>query len=119
MMPGVVLFLPTPSARRATPTVGYLAMFEYIFLPTPSARRATCGSCNSSRTSCISTHALREEGDANHGVTLDSQVISTHALREEGDLRRWDTPPPFYSISPPALREEGDLTCQVLDVFSN
>ena len=36
----------------------------------------------------ISTHALREEGDAG-SVTLDMSIdISTHALREEGDAGR-------------------------------
>ena len=57
-----------------------------IFLPTPSARRATdvvdvCGNAV-----LISTHALREEGDGVACCGLDAAPISTHALREEGDL---------------------------------
>ena len=57
------LFLPTPSARRATggsPAKSSQAKF----LPTPSARRATGG--RQQRRPCvrISTHALREEGDS-------------------------------------------------------
>ena len=34
-----------------------------IFLPTPSARRATNGFFGVAHVHCISTHALREEGD--------------------------------------------------------
>ena len=56
-----------------------------VFLPTPSARRATaCADCGRVKT-LISTHALREEGDpAAHG-SRHQCGISTHALREEGD----------------------------------
>ena len=35
----------------------------------------------------ISTHALREEGDAGATVNISIYTISTHALREEGDLK--------------------------------
>ena len=80
------------------------------FLSTPSARRATVSSRDSPRTSKISIHALREEGDAaatllsrvpSHfyprpprggrpsalGSATFSSAISIHALREEGDLK--------------------------------
>ena len=55
------------------------------FLPTPSARRATarCRCPDTIRT--ISTHALREEGDAAGTDGGLGRRISTHALREEGD----------------------------------
>ena len=78
-------FLSTPSARRATsrrdtssgypanfyprpPRGGRLIFYSYEmhvaeFLSTPSARRATLSSCSLSRTTEISIHALREEGD--------------------------------------------------------
>ena len=57
------VFLPTPSARRATQHPGDVAVNVSLFLPTPSARRATAvGSCKFA-TPLISTHALREEGD--------------------------------------------------------
>ena len=56
-----------------------------IFLSTPSARRATsplsCYTCAKS----ISIHALREEGDRKGRHCNFFQVISIHALREEGD----------------------------------
>ena len=81
---------------------------ELIFLPTPSARRATDGKAVFVRFHPISTHALREEGDRQmigftktlsnfyprpprggrprymSGYNYDRR-ISTHALREEGD----------------------------------
>ena len=78
------------------------------FLPTPSARRATARPQADAPAGRISTHALREEGDADaasrprrHKQFLptpsarratddldeeeDEEGISTHALREEGD----------------------------------
>ena len=81
-----LVFLSTPSARRATseapakprcsshfyprpPRGGRLqhpltiAVFV-LFLSTPSARRATCELCCSDIQKLISIHALREEGDA-------------------------------------------------------
>ena len=81
-----------------------------VFLSTPSARRATVLQLTALRHFEISIHALREEGDSGcglhlrprpyfyprpprggrlgQGVDLTLQgVISIHALREEGD--RW------------------------------
>ena len=101
------LFLPTPSARRATrrivPTVCHLGISTHAlreegdlssssatiapirFLPTPSARRATFHLRGQHRVLDISTHALREEGDDNTLLWHSPRMISTHALREEGD----------------------------------
>ena len=58
-----LLFLPTPSARRAT-FVPPAPPSRRRFLPTPSARRAT-GLCDEMTGYMwdISTNALREEGD--------------------------------------------------------
>ena len=92
MIPGWRLgevFLPTPSARRATFTPDELKLLNQL----------------------ISTHALREEGDVNRKSIRNElnyfyprpprggrpgrrlkypprPAISTHALREEGDARR-------------------------------
>ena len=79
-----------------------------LFLSTPSARRATNALMNQDTAGLISIHALREEGDytrcfdvreeddfyprpprggrhpQNVGGTA-SRIISIHALREEGD----------------------------------
>ena len=58
-----LVFLSTPSVRRATDQSLTPTMGVKQFLSTPSVRRATrradlCGSHH-----CISIHALREEGD--------------------------------------------------------
>ena len=126
-----VLFLPTPSARRATfsltpftiwinisthalreegdrPDTGRKCpcsnfyprpprggrhplcrrrSFCHKFLPTPSARRATAPGIILIWDRSISTHALREEGDAGTFQSCTGCDISTHALREEGDYR--------------------------------
>ena len=58
-----MLFLSTPSARRATSVI-HIGDIQLQFLSTPSARRATCKML--ATVSCsprISIHALREEGD--------------------------------------------------------
>ena len=56
----------------------------------------------------ISTHALREEGDAANAAEIAKHAISTHALREEGDLTCSHYSIPSKRISTHALREEGD-----------
>ena len=56
-----------------------------IFLPTPSVRRATAGPTAGELAEDISTHALREEGDLLLAFEFQTKTISTHALREEGD----------------------------------
>ncbi len=88
-------FLPTPSARRATPYVKTFLRRFWIsthalreegddwsnprlvlpspFLPTPSARRATAKILHHGGWEEISTHALREEGDADVLVVRDSR----------------------------------------------
>ena len=56
-----------------------------IFLSTPSARRATRGRAGGAPPEAISIHALREEGDPHLAKQAAGGVISIHALREEGD----------------------------------
>ena len=66
MLPSVLmvglLFLSTPSARRATQWMRdpYTLL---VFLSTPSARRATLFCHGQTGQHLISIHALREEGD--------------------------------------------------------
>ena len=112
-----------------------------LFLSTPSARRATIRRASVDPDIAISIHALREEGDQDiplvpliddnfyprpprggrliHVVSPpDAQNISIHALREEGDdvqasLRD------FMRISIHALREEGDTMPGYCGYFSN
>ena len=56
-----------------------------IFLSTPSARRATAQVGRSDLLGVISIHALREEGDLAKNNFWTKMQISIHALREEGD----------------------------------
>ena len=58
---------------------------DVLFLPTPSARRATVSDDGEKIRLYISTHALREEGDRTVLYRFPDDIISTHALREEGD----------------------------------
>ena len=104
------------------------------FLPTPSARRATKLERAMQTVHRISTHALREEGDAiqkacravfkrflptpsarratcGYKIRFGDIGISTHALREERDLFPID-PLQVVIISTHALREEGYLRVQ-------
>ena len=106
-----MVFLSTPSARRATliakhgspskgdfyprpPRGGRLSDVQSVqhaqeFLSTPSARRATAVSAVLAHFITISIHALREEGDALQKLKTIVEVISIHALREEGDVAVW------------------------------
>ena len=56
-----------------------------VFLSTPSARRATIGRYSDRLKRLISIHALREEGDQRRRFPRGVVGISIHALREEGD----------------------------------
>ena len=58
----LLLFLSTPSARRATLSMAWTHL-PFGFLSTPSARRATCAADAMQAPDLISIHALREEGD--------------------------------------------------------
>ena len=101
-------FYPRPP-RGGRPQYRANTTHAKLFLPTPSARRATPASRRGLGRHAISTHALREEGDparARPGqcrpyfyprpprggrqlLLRDDGVVSTmstHALREEGDL---------------------------------
>ena len=79
-------FYPRPP-RGGRPATVYPLHYCIIFLSTPSARRATGAQTPRSTGSVISIHALREEGDKPAFTTAALfAVISIHALREEGDV---------------------------------
>ena len=59
-----LVFLSTPSARRATRSCAASLSRALLFLSTPSARRATLAVVLLKQLGQISIHALREEGDA-------------------------------------------------------
>ena len=69
--------LPAPSTK----------LLVVVFLSTPSARRATSPRWFSEGDGCISIHALREEGDSIPEAGADLVDISIHALCEEGDAK--------------------------------
>ena len=82
---------------------------DIIFLSTPSARRATPQAVRGHGGHQISIHALREEGDDAIGERQDvKRLISIHALREEGDDAIGERQDVKRLISIHALREEGD-----------
>ena len=87
-----MLFLSTPSARRATAASAVTTRPTTIFLSTPSARRATHRTDRRPHDRGISIHALREEGDRHLFGPLADSSISIHALREEGDARSSASP---------------------------
>ena len=80
-----LIFLSTPSARRATSDQAVLQHWFSSFLSTPSARRATWYRGIPQNRKTISIHALREEGDFGKLAANPWICISIHALREEGD----------------------------------
>ena len=103
-----ILFLSTPSARRATRQGIITHLHKHDFYPRPprGGRRRLFRLVSQRDT--ISIHALREEGDSLSTAKVLWISISIHALREEGDAttRQKKTQQP---ISIHALREEGDL----------
>ena len=87
-----------------------------LFLSTPSARRATLLRAECYPHCHISIHALREEGDLEALRVILGVEISIHALREEGDLVILGSTA-TTNISIHALREEGDLAVKVKGYF--
>ena len=86
-----LLFLSTPSARRATAGGGKGALVQTEFLSTPSARRATSPwAIRPARNPYFYPRPPRG-GRRNAKYTSDTVLgISIHALREEGDIRGED-----------------------------
>ena len=125
-----MVFLSTPSARRATwvlmnKTTGHYisihalreegdlvwclsSISSSLFLSTPSARRATTVPAGRCRTEAISIHALREEGDTLR--LAGSPVYSDFYPRPPRGGRHCSVckARAYCWISIHALREEGD-----------
>ena len=80
-----ILFLSTPSARRATRQGIITHLHKHDFYPRPprGGRRRLFRLVSQRDT--ISIHALREEGDSLSTAKVLWISISIHALREEGD----------------------------------
>ena len=137
--PQAILFLSTPSARRATADC-YAVSETAEFLSTPSARRATSLS-RRDRFAAQNFYPRPPRGGRRGLGLVEEQLrgISIHALREEGDDRaivrdhecrgflstpsaRRATcrgPAPRYAgqISIHPLREEGDLDVSFVGLF--
>ena len=125
-----MLFLSTPSARRATPTAHtrwFLCINFYPrpprggrpqntqsavdtkqFLSTPSARRATKTVADRHKALEISIHALREEGDAAYLLRLAESRYFYPRPPRGGRRSRQAVRATVPAISIHALREEGD-----------
>ena len=123
-----MLFLSTPSARRATierelyvlpPLIsihalreegdGYgrgLEIEQAEFLSTPSARRATRGKALGRGEPGISIHALREEGDPAFSAfsTLTSSFLSTPSARRATMMLRSSVSAILFLSTPSARR---------------
>ena len=78
-------FYPRPP-RGGRRCIGFAPVSSLVFLSTPSARRATGSVIQLQVQQPISIHALREEGDPQRQHRWHSEQISIHALREEGDV---------------------------------
>ena len=86
--------------------MGSVSVKPLIFLSTPSARRATTIPLILNDFHFISIHALREEGDGHANGQQRNVDISIHALREEGDVSPMTTYPaqPIFLSTPSARR---------------
>ena len=82
---------------------------QLLFLSTPSARRATKVGRECPLHHRISIHALREEGDVGREAPVEPYILflSTPSARRATDLYRLIAD--FRMISIHALREEGDV----------
>ena len=81
----LLLFLSTPSARRATAKGLAAKPQPAAFLSTPSARRATCSRWSVHRGMSNFYPRPPRGGRLLTCCSSSSSVISIHALREEGD----------------------------------
>ena len=100
----LVIFLSTPSARRATSYLPGTAIVD-LFLSTPSARRATPARARLQLPAQISIHALREEGDVYfRSEYTATSGISIHALCEEGDVSTLELYLLMQFLSTPSAR---------------
>ena len=123
-------FYPRPP-RGGRRTAYKYSCGSFPFLSTPSARRATCSSLTSRRSTTISIHALREEGDCSDTVhhrccryfyprpprggrpsvlkTGPRPILYFYPRPPRGGRLTWEiVAAACISISIHALREEGD-----------
>ena len=111
-----ILFLSTPSARRATLLFSLLLSVPLYFYPRPPRGGRRVPDEVGERPLLISIHALREEGDVSSRDSPRTSKISIHALREEGDVFSF-TGNHNNIISIHALREEGDVSLPTISAW--
>ena len=86
ILDGMIQFLSTPSARRATPSAPISVSETAKFLSTPSARRATQRpSTRQPAAQNFYPRPPRGGRPEERRRGIDQGAISIHALREEGD----------------------------------
>ena len=103
-----LLFLSTPSARRATPAQPQTTRKPKRFLSTPSARRATAARDRLRPAFRISIHALREEGDIGQS-SMSAPSVDFYPRPPRGGRQAYTVEEAkAIIISIHALREEGD-----------
>ena len=78
-------FQSTLSMRRATFSAALISLLASQFQSTLSMRRATYVARVLTDIDQISIHALHEESDTTHQLTVTWHFISIHALHEESD----------------------------------
>ena len=82
-----IIFLSTPSARRATSNIYRTIIIGFISIHALREEGDRFPAPQPDSLTRISIHALREEGDGQVGKLYRAAVISIHALREEGDSK--------------------------------
>ena len=105
--PCLTNFYPRPP-RGGRPRTAISAAKPVIFLSTPSARRATPRLAFLAMAGVISIHALREEGDGFADGLLFCKLHFYPRPPRGGRLASTATSPTNSPISIHALREEGD-----------
>ena len=104
----MILFLSTPSARRATGAIYLWYTLPQYFYPRPPRGGRLCSALLMDAAEVISIHALREEGDQGNTAALSVTTIflsTPSARRATADA---PLPDGGQDISIHALREEGD-----------
>ncbi len=106
----ILTFLSTPSARRATSVDSGRVFGGTHFYPRPPRGGRPPRMDEAMAPKPISIHALREEGDCECIVDIDSttEFLSTPSARRATDRRSGSRGASLISIH--ALREEGDMS---------
>ena len=103
-VPGVPVFLSTPSARRATASVAPILLAMAYFYPRPPRGGRPVVRAGDAATVPISIHALREEGDQSNSNLREHsiQFLSTPSARRatEAEFKKWQSSVYFYPRPP-------------------